>query len=143
MWASKTKLNRRFIPACPVSHKDAGLLEVTLKKEKIFALLLPLLGVPSCGQSFVFLRWWVEGRVENTSAQLSSLPANAEAAAGALLSADLISSIHMCGPRGWVGLRMQTGNFRPFLSSCHRLRAQQPAVSLHTKTGLVRTELGG
>lgn len=77
--------------------------------------------------------------MENTSAQLSSLPANTEAAAGALLSADLISSIHMCDPHDWMGLLIQTGNFSPFLSLCHGLCAQQLAVSLHTKTGLVWT----
>lgn len=53
--------------------------------------------------------------MENTSAQLSSLPANTEAAAGALLSARLVSSIHMCAARGWTGLPIHTGNFRPFL----------------------------
>lgn len=66
--------------------------------------------------------------MENTSAQLSSPPANTEAAAGALLSADLISSIHMCAPHGWKGLLVQKGNFRPFLLPCHGLYAQQIAV---------------
>lgn len=87
--------------------------------------------------SFCIHGW--RGTVENTYAQLSSLPANTEAAAGALLSADLINSIHMCAPHGWMGLLMPTGNFRPFLLPCHGLYAQQLAVSLHTKTGLVWT----
>lgn len=90
--------------------------------------------------SFCVPGW--RGTAENTSAQLSSLPANTEAAAGPLLSADLISSIHMCAAHDWVGLLIQTGNFRPFLSPRHGLDAQQ-LVSLHTKTGLVWTELRG